>query len=343
VEPGSKLVITFSALLAVFAASCGTKRTAGVRRPSVTMDARHDFRPTAWEVSSEHADVPAPHVVRELLCAAAETAVCEESCLALPPHEAAACALDLAYSEDADARAVAHELLALTGAVPGLEKWHDIDAAYLGRVPIEPVLPIGPYKQHLVWIRDALTEIERVFEGVARAAPRPVLFRSRPHGFRFFRTAERSYPSAYAVGGIVGYNVEGPLHGSLESVTATLLHEIFHLNDEGHGQWTQAALVPVFERIVDMCGSDEPCLTTYAPSDDRVPGGTYYPFDPGTRDVREYGAELALRWFREQRAMLDELETELTPFRCASEENAKAWRAMVDEFFGGLDLGPECG
>lgn len=311
--------------------------TAGCARPKaspagvVRSDARFDFRPTAWEVFPGE-EAPRKTVVEELLCEGS----CDALCRSLEPREAARCALDLAYADDQDARDLARELFETTGALPGRERARDIDAAYLGRIPVEPVLPTGPYRRHLVWLRDALSDIERVFAEVSRRAPQSVLFRTRPHGFRFFRTAQRTYPSAYAEHGIVGYNVEGPLHESADSVASTLLHEIFHLNDEGHGNWSARALGPIFARIVETCGDDDACLAPYAPAEDRADGGTYYPFDARTRDVREYGAELALRWFREVRA------PNTPPFKCGAPENAEAWRSLVDEFFGGFDPSGEC-
>jgi hypothetical protein len=30
------------------------------------------------------------------------------------------------------------------------------------------------------------------------------------------------------------------------------------------------------------------------------------------------------------------------PFKCGPAENAKAWAALVEEFFGGVDLVPAC-
>lgn len=296
-------------------------------------DARFDFRPTAWEAYPRE-EAPKRHVVEDLLC----SGTCDPFCRSLDARDAAKCALDLVYADDADARDLARELFELTGALPGLERSRDIDAAHLGRLPVEPVVPVGDYRRHLVWLRDALFDIDRTFADVARRSPRAVMFRTRPYGFRFFRTAERSYPSAYASNGVIGYNVEGPLHESSESVAATLLHEVFHLNDEGHGHWSSVALRPIFERIVRTCGDDHDCLTPYAPSDDLTDGGTYYPFDSRTRDVREYGAELALRWFHDVRSPAPAS----TAFKCKTPENAAAWRALVDEFFGGFDPNPEC-
>src|SRR5690606_28310005 len=153
-------------------------------------DARFDFRPTPWETFPGEEE-PKRHVVEDLLC----PGTCDPLCQSLEPREAALCALDLAYSDDAEARSFAKELFERTGAVPGMERARDIDAAYLGRIAIEPILPTGEHRRHLAWLRDALVEIDRTFAAVARRAPRPLMFRTRPLGFRFFRTPETSYPS----------------------------------------------------------------------------------------------------------------------------------------------------
>ncbi len=73
-----------------------------------------------------------------------------------------------------------------------------------------------------------------------------------------------------------------------------------------------------------------------------VKGGTYYGFQPGNGPA-EYAAELAIRHFREQRAILR--GEKLRPrrrFKCLAKENAQAWRLFVDEFFEGRDLVPAC-
>jgi hypothetical protein len=58
--------------------------------------------------------------------------------------------------------------------------------------------------------------------------------------------------------------------------------------------------------------------------------------------VGEYGADLARRYYNEQRAMLKKERLPAKPFKCGPPENAKAWKLMVDEFFGGVDLVPPC-
>jgi hypothetical protein len=74
-----------------------------------------------------------------------------------------------------------------------------------------------------------------------------------------------------------------------------------------------------------------------------VRGGTYYAFQPEDYDpVHEYGAELAIRWYREHRAITRKLP-KVAPFKCGPKENAEAWKLIVDEFFGGIDRVPACG
>lgn len=70
--------------------------------------------------------------------------------------------------------------------------------------------------------------------------------------------------------------------------------------------------------------------------------GTYYAFQPGD-DAHEYAAEVALRWYREQRAVLRNEPRVRPSFKCGPPENRGAWDAIGVEFFGGIDLVPPCG
>jgi hypothetical protein len=72
-----------------------------------------------------------------------------------------------------------------------------------------------------------------------------------------------------------------------------------------------------------------------------VRGGTYYAFQPGN-GVHEYAAELAIRYYREHRALLAG-KRPLAPFKCGVPENAESWKLVVDRFFGSIDLTPTCG
>jgi hypothetical protein len=85
------------------------------------------------------------------------------------------------------------------------------------------------------------------------------------------------------------------------------------------------------------------CLAPYAPNDTMVRGGTFYAFQQNNGDpVREYAAELAVRYFKEQSEMRAAGKLARRAFKCGPAQNARAWRALVDEFFAGRDLVPGC-
>ena len=85
----------------------------------------------------------------------------------------------------------------------------------------------------------------------------------------------------------------------------------------------------------------DPVSRAILADDTIVRGGTYYSFQPGN-GVGEYAAELALRYYREQRAALRALPRP-RPFKCGPPENARAWALVRDELFGGIDVVPPCG
>ncbi len=61
--------------------------------------------------------------------------------------------------------------------------------------------------------------------------------------------------------------------------------------------------------------------------------------------MREYAAELALRYYREQRSILLGLpgDPKARSFKCGPPENVRAWERMRDEYFSGVDVVPACG
>jgi hypothetical protein len=112
------------------------------------------------------------------------------------------------------------------------------------------------------------------------------------------------------------------------------------LNDQAHRNWSDRVLSPIFDAIVAKCGTKVECLTPYVADSIKVKGGTYYAFQPGN-GVGEYGADLARRYYLEQRAVLHG-EKVAHPFKCGPPENKKAWALIIQEFFGGVDLVPAC-
>jgi hypothetical protein len=116
------------------------------------------------------------------------------------------------------------------------------------------------------------------------------------------------------------------------------------MNDSAHGDWSPRALSADYAAILKKCGSTNlTCLAPYAPNDTMVRGGTFYAFEQNNGlPVREYAAELALRWYKEHRALQ---RGEPMPFghafKCGPPENRRSWDALVAEFFA-IDLVPAC-
>ena len=253
------------------------------------------------------------------------------------------CLFAARYDGDPEALRLAIELHDATGDVAGVQVEQDMDGGFRGKLHLVPEVPTGKHRRHLAWIAAASRDFDAFFAALAPTARTPVRYRVRPLAVRFFRSVGRTTPSAYAEGWAVSYNVSGSLHGSAEAVRDTLFHEIFHLNDAAHGDWSPRALGADYDVIVRRCGTRVACLAPYAPGDTRVRGGTYYAFQPNNGEpVREYAAELSLRYFREQRAALRAEAPRRTAFKCGPEENRRAWAAMVAEFFGGADAVPAC-
>ena len=276
------------------------------------------------------------------LCADVGAEPCVAACPStLAPKEHAECLIEFRFARDADALDLARTLYAKMGVLPGVDTAKSQNTYTGEHITTKPALPLGDDRQHLAWIIASFEQYDEVFATLAMQAPAPMDFNLRPDAFVFFRTGRRTFPSAWGQGGVVGNNLDGPLHTTERDVLETFFHELFHLNDERRGGWSASALGEVFETIVSRCGSDDECLGGFAPYDTRLPGGTYYPFDERTRDVREYGAELALRWYLEHEAILKGTPLE-PPFKCGPDENRAVWERLTHDFFGGLDLTREC-
>jgi hypothetical protein len=262
------------------------------------------------------------------------------------PRARTTCLVDLRYAAEPAAQTLAHELYERYGILAGLEAEHRETMGWRGAIHFVPELPVGGYRKHLEWISAAVHDIDELFRGLA--GPVSPRYRFHPFVLRFMRSVGRTTPSAYAAPDAweVAYNVSGSLNTSATAVRELLFHELFHRNDADAGtdgrHWSEAALAPVYRRIVARCHGRIECLTPYAPTMTRVRGGTYYAFQLADYDpVLEYAAELGLRWSREQRAVLRG-EVLVAPFKCGPAENAEAWRLVVDEMFAGVDRVPAC-
>lgn len=253
-----------------------------------------------------------------------------------------ACMIDRAYKADAKARELAHALYRDTGNVAGVGPAEIMDGGYRGKIRLVPQLPLGKYRQHLAWVHRSFTDIDRFFQQLFASAKGPA-YRWRAFQLRFIRSVGKRTPSAYAMGWIVAYNVEGSLLTSASGVRETMFHELFHSNDFAHGDWSARTLQTDYDAIVAKCGTKKACLAPYAPNTTMVRGGTYYAFQPNNGNgVHEYAAELAVRYWKEHLEMLEKKRLSRPAFKCGPPENARAWKALVDEFFAGRDLVPSC-
>jgi hypothetical protein len=252
------------------------------------------------------------------------------------------CLLQARFAEDAEALEIARKLHATTGIVVGVEASRVIDDGdYRGRVEVEPALPIGDARHHLQWVFESFTMLSNVLDELQRRAQEPIWFARKPRGVRFCTTTNTTTPSAYVIDGIITYNLRGELYTSAEAVFETLVHELFHISDGHENEWSRAALASVYAKVRIRCGVNPECLAPYAPHETQVDGGVFYAFHP-TSDVREYGAELATRYVREQREHQGEPRRADPAFKCLAPENLSAWRAIGEKFFGGVDLVPPC-
>ncbi|MEZ4439134.1 MAG: hypothetical protein R3B72_08595 [Polyangiaceae bacterium] len=253
------------------------------------------------------------------------------------------CLIEARYASDDLAKQAALRLYDETGSVAGVEVEQSFDGGWRGEIHIVPELPVGPHRRHLLWTEAAFEDFGRFFAELTQGASVP--YDHEPLELLFFRSVNRTTPSAYASGWRVAYNVSGSLHGSADAVRETLFHEIFHLNDRAHDNWSESALTEIHADLLSRCSDKQrrpvtACLRPFAPSDTMVRNGTFYAFQPGN-GVWEYAAELALRYYREHRLALAQKPVPKR-FKCGPEPNPEAWRKLVDEFFGGIDRVPPC-
>lgn len=264
------------------------------------------------------------------------------------------CMLGEAYRKDARAREAALALYRATGSVAGVGEAETMNGGYRGTIKLVPQLPMGAHRQHLLWVAQAMNDFDELFAwlgaapGAAKGSPAVAAPRFRLHGLalRFVRSIAKRTPSAYALGWSVTYNVRGSLLKSAEGVAETLFHEIFHLNDGAHDDWSARILADDYAAILARCQPQKlsrACLAPYAPGTTTVKGGTYYAFQQNNGEsVHEYAAELALRYYKEHRELAKTGKLAKPAFKCGAPENARAWKALVDEFFAGVDRTGAC-
>jgi hypothetical protein len=256
------------------------------------------------------------------------------------------CQIATRYAGDAKAAATALALFRESADTADVGSDEQMDGGYRGTIHLVPALPIGDNRQHLAWTLDATRAIAAFFAAQFPEGVTPPAYRWRGLAFHYVRSVGKRTPSAYAIGWSVTYNVSGSLLTSADSVLETLFHELFHSNDDAHGDWSAKTLATDYAAILKRCGAKPTlkCLAPYAPGTTIVRGGTYYAFQQDNgNSVHEYAAELAVRYFREQHEMQTAKKLVKPAFKCGPAENGRAWKALIDEFFAGRDLVPDCG
>jgi hypothetical protein len=243
------------------------------------------------------------------------------------------------FAADPEAARLALDLFDTDGDVVDTLPAESFDGGYRGVVQLVPALPVGADRKHLAWVAAALHDYDDFFAAIARHAP--PRYRWRRLSLRFYRSVGNTTPNAFAHDWSIAYNVHGSILTSADAVRETFFHEIFHLDDADHGDWSSKNVAATQDAIEKRCGTNTACLAPYAPTSTIVRRGTYYAFQPGN-DAHEYAAEVALRWYREQRAMVRGDKPVRPSFKCGPPENKRTWDAIAAEFFGGVDLVPAC-
>ena len=244
------------------------------------------------------------------------------------------------FAKDAKAQTIAVALYKDLETIVDVGADEEMDGGFRGKIHLVPELPIKSYRKQLEWVAASLHAIDGFF---AKLDPKPK-YRWRGLELKFVRSVGKRTPSAYATGWTITHNVSGSLLTSERGVRETYFHELFHLNDFDHGDWSAKTLGKDYAAIVKKCGTKSKCLAPYAPNDTKVKAtGTYYAFQQNNGDaVHEYAAELAVRYFKEQSEMATNQKLSRPAFKCGPAENARAWKSLVDEFFAGHDLVPAC-
>jgi hypothetical protein len=243
------------------------------------------------------------------------------------------------FASDPVALKSALSLYESTGSIADVFPEQMFDGGYRGIVHLVPAVPLGNDRKHIAWVAGAYADFDAFFAGLAaHGTPR---YRWHALTFRFFRSVGNTTPNALASGWTIAYNVNGSINTSATAVRETLFHETFHLNDADHGDWSASHVGAIQAAIRQKCGARTACLTPYAPTATIVRNGTYYAFQPGN-DAEEYAAEVASRYYREQRAILRGDPAVRPAFKCGPPENKQAWEAISQEFFGAVDLVGPC-
>ncbi|MFO0663549.1 MAG: hypothetical protein U0174_06335 [Polyangiaceae bacterium] len=245
------------------------------------------------------------------------------------------------WSADPEANRITLTLFERFGVRSDTEREHMMDGGFRGKIHIVPAEPIGPERHHLEWIKSSYEKTDAWMKQMASLSPKH-RYRTTPIALKFFISENRTTPSAYAIDWSIAYNFRGSLLQTEAGVHETFVHETFHLNDQAHDDWSSRTMSELYRRIRTRCGTKSTCYAPYSPGTTMVRGGTYYAFH-ADNDVREYAAELMVRFYKEADAIFRGAPLPRTAkFKCGPEENKLAWEGFVNEFWDGKDPIPGC-
>ena len=175
-------------------------------------------------------------------------------------------AIEKRFAKDDKARSLAVALYKSYEHVVDVGVDEIMDGGYRGKIHLVPELPQGKHRKQLEWVSAALQSIDTFF---AAFDPAPN-YRWRGLTLKFVRSVGKRTPSAYATNWTITHNVSGSLLTSETGVRETYFHELFHLNDFAHGDWSAKNLATDYKAIVKKCGTKSKCLEPYAPNDTKV-------------------------------------------------------------------------
>jgi hypothetical protein len=266
------------------------------------------------------------------------------------------CLLEARYAGEAASLKTALALYARTGSVAGPDEERWVERRDGARAHLSPALPVGPARKPLERVAGALYDVNEFLAELGRLRGRSPRFRATGLRVRFFRLEGPGGAEVYAAEGQLAVPIDapparparGPARGGAARAADArppvsrddVLRALARLNDAEHGEWSARALEATYRAVVERCGGDARCLARYDP---RAPGGAPRSalFRPGG-DPADYGAEVIVRYYAEQRAVLTRGHPDGPAFRCAAPENAAAWSLVSAEFFAGFDGGIPC-
>lgn len=273
------------------------------------------------------------------------------------------CLLRKKYSKYPKALKLAIDFYNRFGNVAGVRPEQTVDGGWRGILKMIPRLPVGRKHRHLAGVLASFKEYEMFFKWLSEKGKKHPNFRITNISFKFYVTPGRKTPSASAWKWNIAYNLNGSLLKNMDGIRETLYHELFHLNDAVHNNWSERKLRVTYDSILAKCRKYrvrgnrqsrryQKCLLPYAPYKTTVlKDNVFYAFHPES-DAGEYAAELAVRYYLEHRAILKKLPEHKHKktlgysargnFKCGPKENLLVWNLIRDEFFGGNDLTPPC-